>query len=52
MIKRYLVDLTRRERTELLSLLNKGIAPARTGLPPEKWSSLMYGFQAEWRTRE
>jgi transposase len=30
MLKRYLVDLTRRERTDLLSLLNKGIAPART----------------------
>jgi hypothetical protein len=30
MIKRYLVDLTRRERTELLGLLNKSIAPART----------------------
>ena len=30
MLKRYLVDLTRRERTELLGLLNKGIAPART----------------------
>jgi transposase len=30
MLKRYLVDLTRSERTELLSLLNKGIAPART----------------------
>jgi putative transposase len=21
------------------------------GLPPQKWSSLMYGFRAEWRTR-
>src|SRR5688500_3480609 len=30
MLKRYLVDLIRRERTELLGLLNKGIAPART----------------------
>ena len=29
MLKRYLVDLTRRERTELLGLLNKGIASAR-----------------------
>lgn len=33
MLKRYLVDLTRRERTDLLSLLNKGIAPARTLSP-------------------
>jgi transposase len=30
MLKRYLVDLTRRERTELLGLLNNGITPART----------------------
>src|SRR5688572_5629473 len=30
MRKRYHVDLTRTERTELLGLLNKGIAPART----------------------
>jgi len=30
MLKRYLVDLTRRERMDLLGLLNKGIAPART----------------------
>jgi hypothetical protein len=30
MLKRYLVDLSRRERTDLLGLLNKGIAPART----------------------
>jgi hypothetical protein len=25
---------------------------AADGLPPERWSSLMYGFRAEWRTRE
>ena len=30
MIKRYIVKLTRRERVELLGLLTKGIAPART----------------------
>lgn len=30
MLKRYLIDLARRERTELLGLLNKGIASART----------------------
>jgi hypothetical protein len=30
MLKRYHVDLTCQERTELLGLLNKGIAPART----------------------
>jgi transposase len=30
MLKRYHVDLTRQERTELLGVLNKGIAPART----------------------
>ncbi|PVE20569.1 IS630 family transposase [Microvirga sp. KLBC 81] len=30
MLKRYHVDLTGRERSELLGLLNKGIAPART----------------------
>jgi hypothetical protein len=30
MLKRYHVDLTRKERTELLGLLNRGIAPART----------------------
>ena len=29
MIKRYLVKLTRRERADLLALLNKGIASAR-----------------------
>ncbi|GEO18939.1 helix-turn-helix domain-containing protein [Microvirga aerophila] len=29
MLKRYHVDLTRKERTDLLGLLNKGIAPAR-----------------------
>jgi hypothetical protein len=23
---------------------------AVTGLPPEKWSSLKYGFRADWRT--
>ncbi len=38
MLKRYLVDLTRRERTDLLSLLNKGIAPART-LNPRPYSA-------------
>src|SRR5215212_8958418 len=30
MLKRYHVDLTRKERTELLGVLNKGIAPACT----------------------
>jgi hypothetical protein len=30
MLKRYLVDPSRRERTEFLRLLNKGIAAART----------------------
>ena len=30
MRKRYLVDLTCHERTELVGLLNKGVAPART----------------------
>jgi len=30
MLKRYHVDLTGQERAELLGLLNKGIAPART----------------------
>jgi hypothetical protein len=27
-------------------------AAPRAGLPPQKWSSLMYGFRAEWRTKE
>jgi transposase-like protein len=31
---------------------DKVISMYARGLPPEKWSSLKYGFQAEWRTRE
>ena len=40
------------DETKLLLRIKGRRALRDPGLPPEKGSSLMYGFRAEWRTKE